>query len=213
MQEYCQYVPDDKHVKLMGKACVFPLSKIIPGYVRRKSLEYLRGKGYTTERWTKRQAAQSYASLDNLLGYKKYFFSNEYPGFLDAIVFGHVVKAMQYSLLRRRVEKYPRLIRHCERIAKEFFSDKESLQKFVDTLAEDRKTPRLEDEALYHCPTRELNDNLFEQEWFIKSNAKPSKKGSRFRVVRKAEKYLPTVLFVGFLGLTAYLTKRGLSGA
>eukprot|EP01138_Halocafeteria_seosinensis_P002723 gb/GECG01002784.1/.p1 GENE.gb/GECG01002784.1/~~gb/GECG01002784.1/.p1 ORF type:complete len:250 (+),score=18.66 gb/GECG01002784.1/:1-750(+) len=211
--EFCQHVLDDGYMKLLSKATVFPLSQVIPGYIRRKTLTYLQRKGFTDERWVKDRVTQLYRCLDTLLGDKTFFFSEDAPGSLDALFYGHAVKALHQKLLKQRLDKFPRLGRLFRRITLTFFPDKRfllGLEKLPKDMLESLEVSPMEEAP---CEIRVVNDNVFEQEWDKqRRKSRRAHSGSgKDSMIQKAEKYLPTVFFVSFIGMALVLTRRGMS--
>lgn len=107
---------------LLSSALPFPLSLFLPSQYQKKMANKCYSFGFTDKSYVYAQARDCYTSLSDKLADQMYFFGDE-PTSLDALVFGHVVHALNDIRLKEVLIMYgSALISFAERIKTVFFT-------------------------------------------------------------------------------------------
>mmetsp|Transcript_4526 Transcript_4526/g.6062 ORF Transcript_4526/g.6062 Transcript_4526/m.6062 type:complete len:336 (-) Transcript_4526:880-1887(-) len=119
------YWGDDEHYvretkKSLGLLLPFPLNMFLPWYMRRQAKARLNSKDMKSEDDVRQIAKRSYESLSLALGQKVWMFGDEAPTSIDALVFGHLMLAMNEPI-SEEMNRFPNLIRYCDNIRKTYF--------------------------------------------------------------------------------------------
>ncbi|GLR72116.1 glutathione S-transferase family protein [Agaribacter marinus] len=123
---------DDKNWSVLKEAFFgempFPLNKIVPKVARKDVLSTLKGQG--TSRHSDDEivalAKIQFEALSHLLGDKEYFFNNE-VSMLDVVTYSLLVQILMVPLsspLKGMAEKHSNLVRFCQNIHQQYFSEK-----------------------------------------------------------------------------------------
>lgn len=163
---YSRYVDSTNYREVtrpaLCKALPAPLKSFMPGRLQKEMKKKLHDEGFSNREHVFTVARDCYAALNARLGTGSYFFSN--PTSLDAIVFGHVVDALNDVRLKELVLAYaPELVRFAKNIRDTYFSSKTS----PDVAANATKSGKFE-QAMYTTNTENaftlLNSAFMEQD-------------------------------------------------
>eukprot|EP01091_Cochliopodium_minus_P017339 TRINITY_DN6765_c0_g1_i1.p1 TRINITY_DN6765_c0_g1~~TRINITY_DN6765_c0_g1_i1.p1 ORF type:complete len:297 (-),score=78.84 TRINITY_DN6765_c0_g1_i1:50-919(-) len=137
--EYNQWVDTDNsestknsHANLLP----FPVNHIVPEIEHHKKT-FLFNQRAVKEPQIYDEAEEFYAALSDRLGIRTYFFEEEKPSALDAIIFGHLVVHLYCQIndnkLSQLISKFNNLVVFTENILKRFFNvePKTSTQRYI----------------------------------------------------------------------------------
>mmetsp|Transcript_8500 Transcript_8500/g.10749 ORF Transcript_8500/g.10749 Transcript_8500/m.10749 type:complete len:342 (+) Transcript_8500:70-1095(+) len=132
------YWGDNEHYfretkKQVGKVIPFPLNMFLPWYMRRQAMSVLEKNEIAKEEDVKKIAMRAYECLSLALGQKTWILGGESPTSIDAIVFGHLMLALNEPI-NEQMQSFPNLIRFCNNIRKNYFeNDAVKMQQLATT--------------------------------------------------------------------------------
>jgi len=109
------------------KGLPFPLSAIIPGIIRKKTIKslYAQGTGRHKETEIIEIADKSFQSLSTILSDKRYFFGEQISSF-DIAAYSFLSSFIQSTIenaINSRAKTYDNLVAYCQRIKQQYLTD------------------------------------------------------------------------------------------